>query len=55
MDGLCAADCAMASVFFAVLAYLHDRRLVTTLAAAVLGAAAGFLRWNFKSPAKFLW
>jgi len=41
----------MASVFFALLAYLNGQTLVTTLAAAVLGAATGFLRWNFK-PAK---
>jgi UDP-GlcNAc:undecaprenyl-phosphate GlcNAc-1-phosphate transferase len=51
MDGLCAGVAAMASIFFAVLAYLSGQTLVTTLAAAVLGAAAGFLRWNFK-PAK---
>src|SRR5437660_7088259 len=51
MDGLCAGVAAMASVFFAVLAYLNGQTLVTTLAAAVLGAASGFLRWNFK-PAK---
>ncbi|HXH67488.1 MAG TPA: MraY family glycosyltransferase [Candidatus Limnocylindrales bacterium] len=51
MDGLCAGVAAMASVFFAMLAYLHGQTLVTTLAASVLGAAAGFLRWNFK-PAK---
>src|ERR1700693_958511 len=51
MDGLCAGVAAMASVFFAMLAYLHGQTLVTTLAAAVLGAATGFLRWNFK-PAK---
>src|SRR5881394_832791 len=51
MDGLCAGVAAMASVFFAVLAYLNGQTLVTTLAAAVLGAATGFLRWNFK-PAK---
>ena len=36
---------------FALLAYLNGQTLVTVLAAAVLGAAAGFLRWNFK-PAK---
>ena len=41
----------MASVFFAMLAYLNGQTLVSVLAAAVLGAAAGFLRWNFK-PAK---
>ena len=51
MDGLCAGVAAMASVFFALLAYLNGQTLVTILAAAVLGAAAGFLRWNFK-PAK---
>jgi UDP-GlcNAc:undecaprenyl-phosphate GlcNAc-1-phosphate transferase len=53
MDGLCAGVAAMASAFFAMLAYLNGQTLVTTLAAAVLGAAAGFLRWNFK-PAKIL-
>jgi UDP-GlcNAc:undecaprenyl-phosphate/decaprenyl-phosphate GlcNAc-1-phosphate transferase len=51
MDGLCAGVAAMASFFFAVLAYLEGQTLVSTLAAAVLGAATGFLRWNFK-PAK---
>jgi len=51
MDGLCAGIAAMASVFFAMLAYLNGQILVTVLAAAVLGAATGFLRWNFK-PAK---
>ena len=51
MDGLCAGIAAMASIFFAMLAYLNGQTLVTTLAAAVLGAATGFLRWNFK-PAK---
>jgi UDP-GlcNAc:undecaprenyl-phosphate GlcNAc-1-phosphate transferase len=51
MDGLCAGIAAMASIFFAMLAYLNGQTLVTTLAAAVLGGAAGFLRYNFK-PAK---
>lgn len=41
----------MASIFFAMLAYLNGQTVVTILAAATLGAAAGFLRWNFK-PAK---
>src|SRR6202790_2622409 len=53
MDGLCAGVVAVASFFFAVLAYLNGQIVVTTLAAAVLGAATGFLRWNFK-PAKIL-
>ncbi len=51
MDGLCAGIAAMAAVFFAFLAYLNGQTIVTVLAGAVLGAAAGFLRWNFK-PAK---
>ena len=51
MDGLCAGVSAMASVFFAILAYLNGQTVVTILAAATLGAATGFLRWNFK-PAK---
>jgi UDP-GlcNAc:undecaprenyl-phosphate/decaprenyl-phosphate GlcNAc-1-phosphate transferase len=51
MDGLCAGVAAMSSIFFAMLAYLNGQTVVTTLAAATLGAAAGFLRWNFK-PAK---
>jgi UDP-GlcNAc:undecaprenyl-phosphate GlcNAc-1-phosphate transferase len=51
MDGLCAGIAAMASVFFALIAYLNGQTLITTLAAAVLGASTGFLRWNFK-PAK---
>ncbi len=54
MDGLCAGVAAMASVFFAVLAYLNGQTLVTTLAAAVLGAATGFLRWNFKPVKIFM-
>lgn len=51
MDGLCAGVAATASFFFAVLAFLNGQIVVSTLAAAVFGAAAGFLRWNFK-PAK---
>lgn len=51
MDGLCAGIAAMASIFFVMLAYLNGQTLVSTLGAAVLGAATGFLRWNFK-PAK---
>jgi UDP-GlcNAc:undecaprenyl-phosphate GlcNAc-1-phosphate transferase len=51
MDGLCAGVAAMASLFFAFFALESGQILVSTMAAAVLGAAAGFLRWNFK-PAK---
>src|ERR1700686_2618397 len=51
MDGLCAGVAAMVSLFFAIFALESGQLLVSTMAAAVLGAAAGFLRWNFK-PAK---
>jgi UDP-GlcNAc:undecaprenyl-phosphate/decaprenyl-phosphate GlcNAc-1-phosphate transferase len=51
MDGLCAGVAATASFFFALLAFLNGQVVVSTLAAAIFGAAAGFLRWNFK-PAK---
>jgi UDP-GlcNAc:undecaprenyl-phosphate GlcNAc-1-phosphate transferase len=51
MDGLCAGIAAVASTFFALLAYFNGQVLVTVLAAAVLGASTGFLRWNFR-PAK---
>src|SRR6202795_1244055 len=50
-DGLCAGIAAVASASFAVIAYLNGQTFIATLAAAVLGAAPGFLRWNFK-PAK---
>lgn len=51
MDGLCAGTAAIASAFYAALAVLNGQVLVSTLAAAVLGGALGFLRWNF-NPAK---
>jgi len=51
MDGLCAGVAAMAALFFTIFATLSGQVLVSTLAAAVLGAALGFLRWNF-NPAK---
>jgi UDP-GlcNAc:undecaprenyl-phosphate/decaprenyl-phosphate GlcNAc-1-phosphate transferase len=51
MDGLCAGVAATASFFFALLAFLNGQIVVSTLAAAIFGAATGFLRWNFK-PAK---
>ena len=51
MDGLCAGVAAIAALFFAIFALLSGQVLVSTLAAAVMGAALGFLRWNF-NPAK---
>ena len=51
MDGLSAGVAAIAAAFFLILAKMSGQVLVSTLAAAALGAALGFLRWNFK-PAK---
>jgi UDP-GlcNAc:undecaprenyl-phosphate/decaprenyl-phosphate GlcNAc-1-phosphate transferase len=51
MDGLCAGVAAVAAAFFAIAAGLNGQTWVLTLAAASLGAALGFLRWNF-APAK---
>ncbi len=51
MDGLCAGIAAVAAGFFTLSATLNGQTMVRTLAAAVLGAALGFLIWNF-NPAK---
>ena len=51
MDGLCAGISAVAAAFFTLSAYFNGQTAVQTLAAATLGAALGFLRWNF-NPAK---
>ena len=54
MDGLCAGVAAIASAFFMVLAIASGQELVSSLAAAVLGAAVGFLRWNFNPALIFM-
>jgi UDP-GlcNAc:undecaprenyl-phosphate/decaprenyl-phosphate GlcNAc-1-phosphate transferase len=51
MDGLCAGIAAVASGFFTLSAIFNGQTMVRTLGAAALGAALGFLRWNF-NPAK---
>ena len=51
MDGLCAGIAAVAAGFFTLAAIMNGQSLVRTLAAATLGAALGFLCWNF-NPAK---
>jgi UDP-GlcNAc:undecaprenyl-phosphate/decaprenyl-phosphate GlcNAc-1-phosphate transferase len=51
MDGLCAGIAGVAAAFFTIIAAVNGQVMVRTLAAATLGAALGFLRWNF-SPAK---
>lgn len=51
MDGLCAGISAVAATFFFLSATVSGQTMVRTLAAATLGTALGFLRWNF-NPAK---
>ncbi len=51
MDGLCAGIAAVAAGFFTICATFNGQVMVRVLAAAALGAALGFLRWNF-NPAK---
>jgi UDP-GlcNAc:undecaprenyl-phosphate GlcNAc-1-phosphate transferase len=51
MDGLCAGIAAVAAGFFTIAASMSGQTMVRTLGAAALGAALGFLRWNF-NPAK---
>jgi UDP-GlcNAc:undecaprenyl-phosphate/decaprenyl-phosphate GlcNAc-1-phosphate transferase len=51
MDGLCAGTAAIAALFFTLAANQSAQVMVRTLGAATLGAALGFLGWNFK-PAK---
>jgi UDP-GlcNAc:undecaprenyl-phosphate/decaprenyl-phosphate GlcNAc-1-phosphate transferase len=51
MDGLCAGISAVAAGFFTLSASLNGQIMVSTLGAAVVGAALGFLRWNF-NPAR---
>jgi UDP-GlcNAc:undecaprenyl-phosphate GlcNAc-1-phosphate transferase len=54
MDGLCAGVAAIASLFFLVFATLSNQVLVGPLAGAMLGAAVGFLIWNFKPARIFM-
>src|SRR5580698_6070049 len=51
MDGLCAGVAATAATFFTISAIMNGQTLVRTLGAASVGAALGFLIWNF-NPAK---
>lgn len=51
MDGLCAGVASLAAAFFLFYAVSEGQVLVGTLAAAVMGASLGFLRWNF-NPAR---
>jgi len=54
MDGLSAGVSGVAAAFIMLLAALHGQILVSGLAAAVLGACLGFLRYNFKPAQIFM-
>jgi len=54
MDGLSAGVSGVAAAFILLLAALHNQFLVAALAAAVLGACLGFLRYNFKPAQIFM-
>ena len=54
VDGLAAGVCTIAAVTFAVIALSLDRVEAGVLAAAVAGAAVGFLRHNFHPASVFM-
>ncbi|MEE2637949.1 MAG: MraY family glycosyltransferase [Acidobacteriota bacterium] len=54
MDGLCAGVAAIAAAFFFSFAAVEGQLLVGTIAAAILGASLGFLRWNARPARIFL-
>lgn len=54
MDGLSAGISAVASAFILLMGLANEQILVSALAAAVLGATLGFLRYNFKPAQIFM-
>jgi phosphoribosylamine--glycine ligase len=54
MDGLSAGVSSVAAAFIMLLGLQNDQFLVAGLAAAVLGATIGFLRFNFKPAQIFM-
>ena len=54
MDGLCAGVSAVAAAFIVLLADVSGQFFVGPIAAAVLGACLGFLRYNFKPASIFM-
>ncbi|TAK37045.1 MAG: undecaprenyl/decaprenyl-phosphate alpha-N-acetylglucosaminyl 1-phosphate transferase, partial [Chloroflexota bacterium] len=54
MDGLSGGIAAVSAAFFLVLAGTSGQFLVAGLAAAILGAALGFLRYNFNPASIFM-
>jgi UDP-GlcNAc:undecaprenyl-phosphate GlcNAc-1-phosphate transferase len=54
MDGLTAGLSASAATFFMVIAFTQGLSLVSSLAAALLGSAVGFLIYNFNPSSIFM-
>lgn len=54
MDGLCAGVSAVAAAFITLLAAINGQFLVAGMAAALLGACLGFLRYNFRPARIFM-
>lgn len=54
MDGLCTGVTAVAALFFLVFGVSSGQSLIAGVAAAILGAALGFLLWNFNPARIFL-
>ena len=54
MDGLSAGVSGVAAAFILLLATLNDQHLVAALAAGILGASLGFLRYNFRPARIFM-
>jgi len=54
MDGLTAGLAAIAAAFFVLIAFSQGLTLVSSLAAALLGSAVGFLVYNFNPASTFM-
>ncbi len=54
MDGLAAGLTSIAAGFFLILAITQELSLVSSLAAALLGSAVGFLIYNFNPASSFM-
>jgi len=54
MDGLSAGISGVAAAFILLLATFNDQHLVAALAAGILGACLGFLRYNFRPARIFM-
>jgi UDP-GlcNAc:undecaprenyl-phosphate GlcNAc-1-phosphate transferase len=54
MDGLAAGMTGIAAGFFVVIGFMEQLTLVSSLAAALLGSAVGFLVYNFNPSSTFM-